>query len=52
MMMRIAVYILALLVIIGWAVVYFKYHKGGLFHLTLVVAIISLVMQWLPSSKP
>lgn len=48
---RIIIYALALLVIVGWAVVYFKYKEGGLFHLTLAVAIIAIVVQWLPDIK-
>lgn len=51
-MMRIIICILALLVIAGWAIVYFKYNKGGLFHLTLVVAVIAIVVQLFPGSKP
>ena len=49
--MRTIIYILALLVIAGWSVVYFKYHEGGYFHLTLAVAIIAIVIQWLPDIK-
>lgn len=49
--MRIIIYALALLVIAGWAVVYFKYKEGGLFHLTLATAIIAIVAQWLPDIK-
>jgi len=50
-MMRIIIYVLALLVITGWAVVYFKYHEGGYLHLTLAVAILAIVIQWLPDIK-
>lgn len=39
---------LALLVIAEWAIVYFKYKSGGFFHLTLVVAVITLIVQWFP----
>jgi hypothetical protein len=47
--MKALVSILALLVIAGWAVVFFKYNAGGFFHATLVIALVSLAMQWLPS---
>jgi hypothetical protein len=51
MIMRATIYILSLLVITGWAVVYFKYHEGGYFHLTLAVAVIAISIQWLPDIK-
>jgi hypothetical protein len=50
-MMKLIIYILALLVITGWSVVYFKYNRGGLFHLTLAVAVISIAAQLIPGSK-
>ncbi|MNJ86386.1 hypothetical protein D3C87_38800 [compost metagenome] len=49
--MRVIISILALFVMLGWAVVYFKYDQGGLFHLTLATAVISIIVQWLPRSK-
>lgn len=51
-LMRVLLNTLALIVIIGWSIVYFKYHTGGLFHLTLAVALVTLVIQWFPKSKP
>lgn len=52
MIMRLIIYTLALLVITGWAVVYFKYNEGGMFHLTLVIAVMAIVMQWFSGIKP
>lgn len=52
MIMRLIIYFLALLVITGWAIVYFKYNEGGMFHLTLVIAVLAIVMQWFPGIKP
>lgn len=50
-MMRVTIVILALLVMMGWAIVYFKYNEGGFFHLTLAVAVAALVTQWLQGNK-
>ncbi|MGV3611942.1 MAG: lmo0937 family membrane protein [Fluviicola sp.] len=50
--MRVVVSTLSILVGMGWSIGYFKFEAGGTFHLTLVVAVFALVMQWLPSSKP
>lgn len=50
--MRLIIYILALLVITGWAIVYFKYDEGGFFHLTLVIAVLAIVMQWFQGIRP
>lgn len=47
-LMRITINILALLVITGWAIVYFKYKEGGFFHLTLIIAVMALIIQWIP----
>ncbi|AEA45054.1 lmo0937 family membrane protein [Fluviicola taffensis] len=41
---------LAILIVIGWAIGYFRYHvEGFFFHLTLVVALVSLFLQFLPT---
>ncbi len=50
--MRVVISTLSILVGMGWSIAYFKFDTGGPLHLTLVVAILALVMQWLPSSKP
>jgi hypothetical protein len=49
--MRLIISVLALLVITGWAIVYFKYKEGGMFHLTLVIAVLAIVMQWFPGIR-
>lgn len=36
---------LAMLVITGWAIGYFRYQEGGVFHLILVVGLIAIVRQ-------
>lgn len=51
MMMKTIICILALLVIAGWSIVYFKYREGGYFHLTLALAVFALINQLLPNRK-
>lgn len=50
--MRVVISTLSLLVGMGWSIAYFKFDTGGVYHLTIVIAVIGLVSQWLPSSKP
>ena len=40
-------YILAVLLIIGWAIGTFAYAAGGLIHILLVIAIIALILGFL-----
>jgi hypothetical protein len=42
---------LAIIVIIGWAIGYFGYQVGGLFHLILVIALIAIVIQLIPGRR-
>ncbi|MNJ86390.1 hypothetical protein D3C87_38840 [compost metagenome] len=50
--MRVVISTLSILVGMGWSIAYFKFESGGTVHLTLVIAVLALIMQWLPSSKP
>ncbi|WP_214072755.1 lmo0937 family membrane protein [Mucilaginibacter sp. dw_454] len=45
--MRSLLYIIAVILIIGWAIGTFAYAAGGLIHILLVIAIISLVLGFL-----
>lgn len=45
--MRSILYIVAVILIIGWAVGAFVYSVGGLIHVLLVIAIISLILGFL-----
>ena len=45
--MRSILYILAVLLIIGWAIGTFAYAAGGLIHILLVIAVIALILGWL-----
>lgn len=45
--MRSILYILAVLLIIGWAIGTFAYAAGGLIHILLVIAVIALILGFL-----
>ena len=45
--MRSLLYIIAVILIIGWAIGTFAYAAGGLIHILLVIAIIALVFGFL-----
>jgi hypothetical protein len=45
--MRSLLYIIAVILIIGWAIGTFAYAASGLIHILLVIAIISLVLGFL-----
>ncbi len=38
-------YIIAVILIIGWVLGYFVYDAGGLIHILLVIAIIAIVLR-------
>ncbi len=38
-------YIVAVILIIGWAIGFFAYSAGGLIHVLLVIAIIAIIMR-------
>jgi len=38
-------YIIAVILIIGWAVGFFGYHAGGIIHILLVIAIIAILLK-------
>jgi hypothetical protein len=42
--MRSLLYIIAVILIIGWAVGFFGYSAGGLIHILLVLAILSILL--------
>ncbi len=43
--MRSILYIIAIILVIGWALGFFYYSAGGLIHILLVLAVISLLLQ-------
>jgi len=38
-------YIIAVILIIGWAIGFFGYHSGGLIHVLLVIAIVMIILK-------
>lgn len=38
-------YIIAVVLIIGWAIGYFAYNAGSLIHILLVIAVIAILLQ-------
>jgi hypothetical protein len=42
--MRSLLYLVAVILVIGWAVGFIGYHAGGIIHILLVIAIISIIL--------
>ena len=38
-------YIIAVILVIGWAIGFFGYAAGGLIHILLVIAVIAVILQ-------
>jgi Family of unknown function (DUF5670) len=38
-------YVIAVILIIGWAIGYLGYHAGGLIHILLVIAVIAVLLR-------
>lgn len=45
--MRSLLYIVAVILIIGWAIGFFAYSAGSIIHLLLVIAIIALILGFI-----
>lgn len=43
--MRNLVYVIAVVLVIGWAIGFFSFHLGGMIHILLVIAIIAILLQ-------
>jgi hypothetical protein len=43
-------YLIAVIMIIGWALGFFAYHVGGLIHILLVIAIIAILIRVIKGS--
>lgn len=43
--MKDLLYIIAVILIIGWIVGFFAFHVGGLIHLLLVIAVIAILLR-------
>lgn len=40
-------YILAVILVIGWAIGFFAFNAGGLIHVLLVIAVIALILNFI-----
>ncbi len=45
-------YIIAVILIIGWAIGFLGYNTGGFIHVLLVIAIIAILLRVIRGSKP
>ena len=45
-------YVIAVLLIIGWAIGFIGYSAGGLIHILLVIAIIAILIRVIQGRKP
>ncbi|HUR30404.1 MAG TPA: lmo0937 family membrane protein [Saprospiraceae bacterium] len=45
-------YIIAVVLIILWALGFFAYHAGGIIHILLVIAIIAILLRVISGRKP
>lgn len=43
--MNYLLYVIAVILLIGWAVGFFAYHAGGIIHILLVLAVIAIVWR-------
>jgi hypothetical protein len=44
-------YIIAVILIIFWAIGYFGFHSGGIIHLLLVIAVIAILLRLIQGKK-
>jgi hypothetical protein len=44
-------YIIAVILIIGWLIGYFGMHAGGLIHILLVIAVIAILLRLIRGRK-
>ncbi len=45
-------YIIAVILVIGWLVGFVGFHAGGLIHILLVIAIIAILLRLISGKKP
>lgn len=44
-------YLIAVILIIGWAVGFFAYSAGGIIHVLLVIAVIAVILRIIQGNK-
>lgn len=47
-----ALYVIAVVLIIGWLVGFFAFHAGGIIHALLVVALIIIIVRVIQGRRP
>ncbi len=45
-------YIIAVILIIGWAIGFIGYNAGGIIHVLLVIALIAVILRVISGRKP
>lgn len=45
-------YIIAVVLIIAWAIGFIGYHAGGIIHVLLVIALISIILRVIQGRRP
>jgi Family of unknown function (DUF5670) len=40
-------YVIAVILIIGWAIGFFGYHAGGIIHVLLIIAIVAILLKFI-----
>ena len=45
-------YIIAVILIIGWAVGFVGYNAGGIIHILLVIAVIAVILRIIQGNRP
>jgi predicted ferric reductase len=45
-------YIIAVILVIAWAIGFLGYHAGGIIHILLVIALISVILRVIQGRKP
>lgn len=49
--MKDLLYLIAVILIIGWLVGFFAFHAGGLIHILLVIAVIAILLRIIQGKK-
>ncbi len=45
-------YLIAVILIIGWAVGFIGFHAGGIIHILLVIALIAVILRVIQGKRP
>jgi uncharacterized protein DUF5670 len=45
-------YIVAVILIIGWLLGFFVFHAGGLIHILIVIAVIAIILRLIRGNDP